>query len=146
MAPRCFRRGRFKACLTNEIKLSETPWSIKVIDCPSDGHVTVTFIIALKHWWSTGFAFLREIGLYSLIEWREKKFLPFSALPKMQSGYRYCNKSRMTPSRVILYFISSEWNTDPGDSCDCLISIASFLVVWKLFRPKVIIKKSIFVQ
>lgn len=46
-----------------------------------------------------------------------ERFLAASAFPKRHSGNFYCSKSRMTPSRVILYFISSEWNPDPGDSC-----------------------------
>ena len=128
-APRHRERVRFKACLTNEIKLSEkySSWPIKLSVCSSAAHIRATFTITAKH----------TIKHKLLLSWRAERkkkngllsshihildgdvsLLLFFALPKTHSGNRCCNKSRMTPSRVILYFISSEWNTDPGDSCD----------------------------
>lgn len=50
-APRCCERERFKARLTNEIKLSENRRSqpIKLSDCSSAGHITATFTTTSKH-------------------------------------------------------------------------------------------------
>lgn len=50
-APRRRERVRFKACLTNEIKLSEkcSSWPIKLSVCSSAAHVRATFTITTKH-------------------------------------------------------------------------------------------------
>lgn len=92
---------------------------IKLSACSSARHFTATFTITSKH--------TETDRLLSLVERKELSSNTqdldgnisrcFCFCRKTHSGNRCCNKSKMTPSRLILHFISSEWNPDPGHSC-----------------------------